>query len=1048
MKYKSYGTAVEQGNRKTTNISVLELIEKTPCENQIFQNISRSDLANRQEQVYNTYTGVGGLHDLDWNDFNNYHEYSIAKKAREQGQFFTPHSICEIIVDIISPNPADKIADLTFGMGNFFNFCPTEENCYGSELDYDAYQVANFLYPKANLVYGDILHYQPRTADNLSLKFDIILGNPPFNLDWQTPQGKMSSQRFYFTKAFDLLKEGGLMAVIVPKTYLTDDFFEKKEIDWVNQKFTYIANYDFPHNTFKHLGVNSFPTKVMFFAKKHLYIPHQNISFWENKQSPEEIKTKISVIKSIIKENKFRFFRENTPINSNNFSRSNEFHNKGYGWERIVKDVDNKFQFEKIKVSTPFEGFEFVLKKYLYELKAHENTRKHLKKCLEYIEKYQTQIKPQYMNNVEWDSLRITEKKVLDFMKRRLKTKPKKKEGTIKTNYGIALQEIGAEGEALKSKYRTFTVLIDSFPQIDFSKKPKWIKKLLQKKYNFRQKITEPFSEITPSKEVFDFVENFTFRNAKGEHNFTQIQKEDATKFLMKPYGLANWHMGTGKTPLGYAVSKYRLGNGLVKNVFIVAPAIAIDSTWLDFMQCNNEPFIKIKKVTDIDRIKEGMFVLITQNKIIEKIIYRALRKFVKKQNQKVMLLFDESDNAKNPHSLRTKAIKAVFRKAKYKFCTTGTATLNDIAELYSQLELLYNNSYTMPNECEEMYHLDKKSNKISVFKNPKIGLPYSAKHGNGDFKACFNPLKATVFGVEKKDQNVYNEQHLLKIISQSMITRAFEEISGKDKYSIVSHKVVMTDCEKKIYEKILTDFIPLIPMFYATTGNQQKDAYLRIIQQINLLIKACSLPQRFPEFTDEVPTKFLKVQNLVKTHQEKVAIGCTTIEAANAYYAFLKRHNTGRLVFLITGEKSVKQRKSIVKYFEDTPDGILISTQQSLSSSINIPSCTQVIIETLQWNDPKMAQYYFRFIRFDSEKHTTVHFVNYADSIEMNIMALIIDKESLNNFVKTGELGKDKIMQKMNLDVSFFEQVIQSVKDADGRVQLRFSAKKESVEN
>lgn len=46
------------------------------------------------ENIYNCYTGIGGLHNLRQADFANYNEFALAKKEFEMGQFFTPHALC------------------------------------------------------------------------------------------------------------------------------------------------------------------------------------------------------------------------------------------------------------------------------------------------------------------------------------------------------------------------------------------------------------------------------------------------------------------------------------------------------------------------------------------------------------------------------------------------------------------------------------------------------------------------------------------------------------------------------------------------------------------------------------------------------------------------------------------------------------------------------------------------------------------------------------------------------------------------------------------
>jgi len=49
---------------------------------------------------------------------------------------------------------------------------------------------------------------------------------------------------------------------------------------------------------------------------------------------------------------------------------------------------------------------------------------------------------------------------------------------------------------------------------------------------------------------------------------------------LMKPYGYLQWGTGAGKSLSAIAQMKYRLEKKQVRNIFIVAPAIAIKNNW------------------------------------------------------------------------------------------------------------------------------------------------------------------------------------------------------------------------------------------------------------------------------------------------------------------------------------------------------------------------------------------------------------------------------------------------------------------------------------
>ena len=209
MKYPLPTEPIQQAARKQINEKLLYLIDNDAC---AAYDISKAD-------VFQAYTGRGGLHGLRRSDYNSYAAYSETKKEAENGQIFTPAYLCQFVVDCLQIGVDDLVADLTCGMGTFFNFLPNEHNAYGCELDIDAYKVAAFLYPQAHLENKDIRRYAP------GVQFDYILGNPPYNLRWWVKEGKTYlSQLYYCIKAAELLKPLGILAVIVPTSFLGDTF--------------------------------------------------------------------------------------------------------------------------------------------------------------------------------------------------------------------------------------------------------------------------------------------------------------------------------------------------------------------------------------------------------------------------------------------------------------------------------------------------------------------------------------------------------------------------------------------------------------------------------------------------------------------------------------------------------------------------------------------------------------------------------------------------------------------------------------------------------
>ena len=108
------------------------------------------------------------------------------------------------------------------------------------------------------------------------------------------------------------------------------------------------------------------------------------------------------------------------------------------------------------------------------------------------------------------------------------------------------------------------------------------------------------------------------------------------------------------------------------------------------------------------------------------------------------------------------------------------------------------------------------------------------------------------------------------------------------------------------------------------------------------------------------MPEKFKSVLSLLVDFQgERVAIGVRHIEVVRAYEAAIRKAFPDRPLFVITGiETTLKQRKKIVQDLKKTKNGILISTQQSLSASMNIDFVDKCIIPELHWNNSSMIQY------------------------------------------------------------------------------------------
>ena len=963
------------------------------------------------ENVYNCYTGIGGLHNLKQSDFANYNEYSDAKKEFEMGQFFTPHEICRDMVSLLEPLPGEMVLDMCCGMGNFFNHLPNPHNAYGFDIDSKAVAVARYLYPDAHIEKCDIQQYKPEE------RFDIIIGNPPFNLKFDY----RLSQEYYMDKAYHVLNPAGFLMLVVPLSFMQNEFWEKSRVTAVNRDFSFIGQTRLSPNAFARVGVHNFETKVMAFMRKSIHIEMNPYSADEFVPM-EELKSRISGAREVKKKLRLTLMQETNHIDK-----------------------------------AELENFEYKLSKYLYELKTHVPLRKHLDKAIALVTKFRNQKPPEDCSNEkfkEWEKNKLTTQKVLGIIRRHITSQnevSRKEIALVKTSHGFKLKAYAPRMlDKVKHRFAGINDLIleqARLPEPDIiteanTRQLEAARKFVARKRRKYEIQSMAFSRMQTDRSLAAYLDNATFINKDHEAcYFTALQKHDLNLVLQKRYALLNWQQGSGKTAAVYHWAKYLLKCGKARNVIVLAPAIATNMTWDSFLETNNEPYRMIRTARDLADVPEGIFLVVSTSMLGK--LKRSLAGFIKTRSRKLCLIFDESDEITNPAARRTKHTLCLFRRLKYKILDTGTTTRNNIAEQYSQMELLYNNSVNMTCWCERLYH-ENRDREIESEMNPYYGQPFPAFRGHVLFKACHCPGKASVFGIEKQNQDVYNKDELSALIAKTVITRKFKDFAG-EKYKIRMHTVSPSKGEREVYRIIIEEFCRICELYYNSTGDAKKDAGLRLMRQIKLLIKACSVPHLIDGYCgDPYPGKTRYIEKLVRKIPGKVAIGCTSIAAFEMYENYMRRHFPERPVFVVKGDIPFKKRQDIVRRFDDTINGVLVCTQQSLSSSVNIPSCNDVILESLQWNIPRMEQYYFRFIRLDSRDMKNVHYVTYEDSVEQNLMALVLTKERLNEFIKTGEVkDESEIFEEFDITMSVIDSLLIREQDSEGKIHISWGSQR-----
>ena len=776
-----------------------------------------------KESIYNCYTGIGGLHNFKQADFSSYHRYAEAKKEFEMGQFFTPHELCRSMVEVLSPTSSEMVLDMCCGMGNFFNHLPNLHNTYGFDIDGRAVTVARHLYPEAHIEKCDIQQYRPEQ------RFDVIIGNPPFNLKFDCKL----SQEYYMDKAYDVLNPAGFLMVIVPVSFMQSEFWEKTRVANINNCFSFVGQTKLNPDAFDSMGVHNFSTKVMVFLRRSRHIEMQPYNADEFIPM-EELKDRVRKTRAMKQRIRIDLMRET-----------------------------NRIDREEL------EAFEYRLSKYMYELKAHAVLNRHIEKAEALVSKFRNQKPPENATNQQikdWERKKLTTGKVLGIIRKYITSQhsvPRKEVALVKTSYGFKLKPYAPRLlDKVTYKAASINDLILGRAELPVPEtvtesnrlQIRAAEKLIRRKQKQYEMQNLRFADMEEDVNLKEYLDRSTFINKDGEAcEFTALQKHDLNLVLQKRYALLNWQQGSGKTAAVYYRARFLLKFRKVRNAIILAPAIATNMTWIPFLSVNRERFRVIRAESDLTNVPEGMFLVVSTSMLGK--LRRGLVRYVKQTSRKLCLVFDESDEITNPTSQRTRNILCIFRRLKYKILDTGTTTRNNIAELYSQFELLYNNSVNMVCWSPQVYH-ENKEREIEEESNTDYGTPFPAFRGHVLFRACHCPGKATVFGIEKQNQDVYNKEELSELIGKTVITRKFRDFAG-EKYKIQTHTVSPSDGEREVYRVIIEEFCRICELYYNSTGDAKKDAGLRLMRQIKLLIRACSVPHLIEGYSgDGIPNK------------------------------------------------------------------------------------------------------------------------------------------------------------------------------------------------
>lgn len=130
----------------------------------------------------------------------NAYEYLIARFAagagKKAGEFYTPAEVSELIAELVDPQAGERISDPACGSGSLLIKCGNQLlkrgikdfALYGQEITGATWALAKmnmFLHSmdNARIEWGDTIRNPKLIEDDTTMKFEVVVANPPFSLD-------------------------------------------------------------------------------------------------------------------------------------------------------------------------------------------------------------------------------------------------------------------------------------------------------------------------------------------------------------------------------------------------------------------------------------------------------------------------------------------------------------------------------------------------------------------------------------------------------------------------------------------------------------------------------------------------------------------------------------------------------------------------------------------------------------------------------------------------------------------------------------------------
>ena len=347
------------------------------------------------------------------------YEYMIANFAsdagKKGGEFFTPSQVSELLSQLTEPKENDRIYDPTCGSGGLllkaYKKIPSGKcSIYGQELNAQTWALCTmnmFLHgvDDAKIYQGDTLA-SPQTIENdMLMKFQVVVANPPFSLDkwdsgflsemndsedkkkekmtasldpwgrftWGVPPTSKGDYAFVLHMLNSLDAENGRMGIVLPHGVLFRGASEGKIRQKIIEHDYLDAVIGLPANLFYGTGI---PACILIFKKNRnnddvLFIDASGEGNYEKGKNQnilrdEDIKKIVDTYKNRLTIEKYSYLAPKSEIVENEYNLNIPRYVDTFEEEEMV-DIDQVKQ-NIATIETELKDVQDKMSKYLEEL--------------------------------------------------------------------------------------------------------------------------------------------------------------------------------------------------------------------------------------------------------------------------------------------------------------------------------------------------------------------------------------------------------------------------------------------------------------------------------------------------------------------------------------------------------------------------------------------------------------------------------------------------------------------------------------------------------